>query len=104
MEAFMGDADARNEVTQMAELIDMTSDDFPECENCNEPTKRIVGKTFDVDGPGQVGTMYDCDNGACNALRQAKIRAWNANEPGLKEMERFAEKFANENLGKPENE
>lgn len=85
-------------------MIDLTSDDFPECENCNEATKRIVGKTFDVDGPGQAGTMYDCDNGACNALRQAKIRAWNANEPGLKKMARFAEKFANENLGKPENE
>lgn len=62
----------------MAELIDLTSDDFPECESCNEPTKRIVGKTFDIDGPGKVGTMYDCDNRACNALKLAKIRAWNA--------------------------
>ena len=88
----------------MAELIDLTSDDFPECESCNEPTKRIAGKTFDIDGPGQVGTMYHCDNRACNALRQAKIRAWNSYEPGLKEMARLAEKFAKENFGKPENE
>ena len=88
----------------MAELIDLTSDDFPECESCNEPTKRIVGKTFDLDGPGQVGTMYNCDNRACNALRHAKIQAWNAYDPGLKEMARLAEKFAKENFGKPENE
>ena len=69
----------------MAELIDLTSDDFQECESCNEPTRRIVGKTFDMDGHGKVGTMYDCDNRACNALRMAKIRAWNAKEMNMKE-------------------
>lgn len=84
----------------MAELIDLTSDDFPECESCNEPTKRIVGKTFDMDGPGKVGAMYHCDNRACNALRQAKIRAWEANEPSLKEMARLARKFAEEHIVK----
>ena len=42
------------------------------------PSKRTVGKTFDLDGPGQVGTMYDCENRACNALRLAKIRALEA--------------------------
>lgn len=84
----------------MAELIDLTSDDFPECESCNEPTKRIVGKTFDIDGPGKVGTMYDCDNRACNALKQAKIQAWNVKEPDLKEMGRLAEKFAKEHIVK----
>ena len=82
----------------MGDLIDLTSDDFPECETCNEPSKRTVGKTFDLDGPGKVGTMYDCDNRACNALRLAKIRAWEVDGPGLKEMARLAPKFAKERL------
>lgn len=62
----------------MGDLIDLTSDDFPECETCREPTRRAVGKTFDLDGPGQVGTLYHCENRACNALRLAKIRALEA--------------------------
>ena len=57
-------------------LIDLTSDDFPECETCNEPTKRVTGKSFDLDGPGQVGTTYWCKNRACQALRVMKLRAW----------------------------
>lgn len=60
----------------MGDLIDLTPDDFPECETCNEPSKRETGKTFDLDGPGKIGTMYHCENRACNALRLAKIRAW----------------------------
>lgn len=69
----------------MAELIDLTSDDFPECETCNEPSKRTVGKTFDLDGPGQVGTMYHCENRSCNSLRIAKIHAWEAEQTRGKE-------------------
>lgn len=88
----------------MGELIDLTDDDFPECESCDEPTKRIAGKTFDLDGPGQVGMMFHCENRACNALRQAKIRAWEANGPNLKEMARLAKKFAREYFGKSEKE
>ena len=64
----------------MGELIDLTSDDFPECKDCQEPTKRAVGKTFDLDGPGRVGTAYHCENKRCQALRFAKIRAWSVEE------------------------
>lgn len=96
----MDDADARNEVTQMSELIDLTSDDFPECESCNGPTKRAVGKSFDLDGPGQVGTFYNCENKSCRALRRAKIQAWNVKPPELKEMARLARKYYEEHIAK----
>ena len=59
----------------MGELIDLTSDDFPECKDCPEPSKRVIGKTFDLEGRGQVGSLYHCENKQCNALRLGMIRA-----------------------------
>ena len=56
-------------------VIDMTSDEFlfsPSCEHCEEPTKRITGRTFDVEGPGMIGKAYACDNRRCKRLKDLK--------------------------------
>lgn len=60
----------------MGELIDLVDGPFPDCDTCDEPTRRKVGTTFDVDGPGVVGTLYHCDNRKCQALRYGMVRAW----------------------------
>ena len=39
--------------------------DLPDCEKCTHPSKRIIGKTIDLEGPGKVGAVYDCDNLPC---------------------------------------
>lgn len=46
----------------MAEIIDLATLPEPDCDGCNEPTKFVVGKTFDVEGPGRVGALYGCGN------------------------------------------
>ena len=56
-------------------IVDLTEEDFlmsPDCHICREPTKRPVGKTFDVEGPGRVGVLYDCDNLRCKTLKDRK--------------------------------
>lgn len=47
----------------MTEIIQLG--DLPDCEKCTDPSKRIVGKTIDLEGPGKVGAFYDCDNLPC---------------------------------------
>lgn len=46
-------------------------DQLPDCDSCKAPSKRIAGKTFDVEGPGKVGLLYDCDNIVCKRKRDA---------------------------------
>ena len=54
----------------MAEIIDLEKDPlFSDCASCKEPTKRVAAKTFDVEGPGMPGVIYDCDNRPCKARR-----------------------------------
>ena len=47
----------------MAEII--TLGEFADCDTCQDVSKRVSGKTFDVEGPGKVGVIYDCDNKKC---------------------------------------
>lgn len=46
-------------------IIDLLNIEAPDCAICEENTKRICGKTFDIEGPGMVGVLYDCDNKKC---------------------------------------
>lgn len=56
----------------MAEIIDLENDPlFDDCETCNDPTKRVAGKTFDVEGPGKVWVIYTCDNSRCKRKQNA---------------------------------
>ena len=57
------------------------------CDTCDEPTRRKVGTTFDVDGPGRVGALYHCDNRKCQALRRAMVQAY-AGENRLKSQKK----------------
>lgn len=53
-------------------------DQPPDCDSCKDPTKRIAGKTIDLEGPGKVGLLYDCDNivckRKCNAIGSVIVR------------------------------
>lgn len=56
-------------------IVDLTDEDFlmsPDCHSCVEPTKRVIGKTFDIEGPGMVGVLYECDNHRCKACKDRK--------------------------------
>lgn len=56
----------------MAEIIDLEKDPlFSDCKSCKEPTKRVSGRTFDIDGPGVPGVIYDCDNRPCKSRNNA---------------------------------
>lgn len=57
----------------MPEIIDLEKDLlFSDCKSCKEPTKRVAGSTFDIEGPGVPGVIYDCDNRPCKS-RNSKI-------------------------------
>lgn len=61
----------------MDEVIDLTDIDYlmqPYCSTCDEKTKRITARTFDLEGPGQVGTLYDCKNKQCKRIKDLKAR------------------------------
>lgn len=53
----------------MAEIIYL--DDLPDCETCNDPTKRRDGVIFNCPGPGEITPTYTCQNELCK-------RKWNA--------------------------
>lgn len=55
----------------MADIIDLDDLEFPECEKCRDPSKRILGRTMDLDGPGMPGVLYQCDNKKCRGKRYA---------------------------------
>lgn len=60
----------------MAEIIDLEKDlSFDDCETCNEPTKYAWGRTFDIYGPGTIGTIYKCENRRCQA-KQNRIASY----------------------------
>ena len=40
-------------------------DELPDCEACEEISKRLIARTIDLDGPGKVGRLYSCDNKVC---------------------------------------
>lgn len=46
-------------------------DDLPDCETCNDPTKRRDGVIFDCPSPGEITPTYTCQNELCK-------RKWNA--------------------------
>lgn len=46
-------------------------DEFPDCEACNELSKRVIARTIDLDGPGKVGFLYSCDNKICRKKKEA---------------------------------
>lgn len=46
-------------------------DQFPDCESCKEPTKKVTGRTIDFGGPGKFGKLYSCDNNTCKKKRDA---------------------------------
>ena len=47
----------------MAEIVPLG--EIPDCETCQDISKRVIGKTIDLEGPGKVGAVYDCDNREC---------------------------------------
>ena len=36
-----------------------------DCDDCKEPTKKRVGKAFDIAGPGVCSPVWDCNNKQC---------------------------------------
>lgn len=53
----------------MCEVIPM--DELPDCDSCHDPSKRIIARTIDLDGPGKFGFLYDCGNTVCRRKRLA---------------------------------
>lgn len=49
----------------MAEIIDLTTLEIPDCDTCADPTKYKCGKSFDANGPGSVSAVYRCGNVKC---------------------------------------
>ena len=52
-------------------IIDLIQIEPPDCACCEEKSKRVTGKTFDTEGPGKVGVIYDCENEHCKKRKQA---------------------------------
>lgn len=55
----------------MDNVTELSQIEAPDCSKCKETTRRAVGKTFDIEGPGMVGIIYDCDNEKCKILKEA---------------------------------
>ena len=53
----------------MGKIISL--EDLPDCESCQDPSKKRDGIIFDCPGPGEITTTYTCDNKSCK-------RRWNA--------------------------
>ena len=56
----------------MGILIDLTA--VPDCKTCADPTKYVIGKNIDLEGPGQVGVLYGCKNRLCRDKRAFLLR------------------------------
>lgn len=52
-------------------MIDLLKYEGPDCSKCKESTKKIIGKTFDVEGAGMIGNIYMCDNKKCRKRKEA---------------------------------
>lgn len=55
----------------MSDVIELSQIEAPDCSKCKETTKRVIGKTFDIEGPGMVGIIYDCNNEKCKSRKEA---------------------------------
>jgi len=55
----------------MAEIIDLGNLELPDCESCRDPSKRILGRTMDLEGTGVPGVLYRCDNRKCRSRYNA---------------------------------
>ena len=55
----------------MAQVLRL--DEIADCEECKEPSKRVIAKTIDLEGPGKVGRLYDCDNRYCKNKRNIAL-------------------------------
>lgn len=53
----------------MPKIIDLNKMDLPYCKTCTDPTKRVLGSTMDIEGPGIPGVIYSCENRKCSARR-----------------------------------
>ena len=49
----------------MNEIVDLNKIDLPDCKACTDPTKRVLGRTMDMEGPGIPGALYVCKNRRC---------------------------------------
>lgn len=57
----------------MDELISL--EEWPDCEACDEPSKRRTGAFIDADGPGAVTPIYTCDQERrCFAIKTIILR------------------------------
>lgn len=50
-------------------IVDLSKLELPNCEKCNSPSKKLIGRTMDVEGPGKAGVLFDCHNKKCRARR-----------------------------------
>lgn len=46
-------------------------DGMPDCDSCRDPSKRIMARTMDLEGPGQKGILWTCDNKDCRRKKNA---------------------------------
>lgn len=49
----------------MAKIIYL--EDLPDCEACQDPTKKKDGVIFDCPGPGEITPTYTCENELCKS-------------------------------------
>lgn len=43
-------------------ILDLSKLELPNCEKCTSPSKKLIGRTMDVEGPGKAGVLFDCHN------------------------------------------
>lgn len=53
----------------MSEIISL--EDLPDCETCNDPTRRIDGTIFDCPGLEKIAPTYTCENILCRSKLNA---------------------------------
>lgn len=63
-------------------IIGLAEIEAPDCPMCKEKTKRISGKTFDIEGPGMVGVLYDCKNERCKKQKR-EVEAFQLRAAGV---------------------
>lgn len=44
-----------------------------DCDDCKEPTKKQVGRAFDVAGPGVCSPVWHCENKNCKRKQAAQV-------------------------------
>ena len=51
-------------------VIYLNLEHYPDCQKCNDPTKKEVGRMIDAEGPGVVSIVYGCENKSCKMKKQ----------------------------------